>query len=103
MRNGFSHRPQYHQKFGLSSRLSVCASLCEVSLAPGPLGLEVDAPTGLVQKVLEGGAGVTRLREVCSLTNANHLLMFILYFQGLWATELAESASIAICCSHWVL
>ncbi|CAJ1348756.1 unnamed protein product [Effrenium voratum] len=28
-----------------------------VSLAPGPLGLEVDAPTGLVQKVLEGGAG----------------------------------------------
>eukprot|EP00434_Breviolum_minutum_P032970 symbB.v1.2.029167.t1/scaffold3163.1/size62148/8 len=28
-----------------------------VSLEPGPLGLEVDAPTGYVQQVFEGGAG----------------------------------------------
>ena len=66
------NHPQYAQKFDLSS-CSVCASLSEVSLAPGPLGLEVDAPTGLVQKVLEGGAGATRW-EVCSRSQHVHLV-----------------------------
>eukprot|EP00435_Cladocopium_sp_Y103_P053836 s1270_g17.t1 len=39
-------------RFGLLSKETAV-----VSLEPGPLGLEVDAPTGVVQQVFEGGAG----------------------------------------------
>ncbi|CAL1146381.1 unnamed protein product [Cladocopium goreaui] len=42
----------YIPGFGLLSKETAV-----VSLDPGPLGLEVDAPTGVVQQVFQGGAG----------------------------------------------